>query len=212
MSNRPAGGARSKRWERSDYDFYREPPWLAEQIFDELTFGERDALDLIYDPCCGTGNILDIAKQRGHPTIGGDIIDRHPRHRFSRGNILTNQTIPSAPPGRSISVVTNPPYSYEPDIAEKIIRRVLDVVPTRRAAFILPIAFLAGQNRWRFFSRDLRPSHVLICSQRPTMPPGNLIDEMVSPFEGGMADYVVLVWSHPHKFRTECRWLQPRVK
>lgn len=212
MSNRPAGGARSKRWERSDYDWYREPSWLVEQIFDELSFGEAGALDLIYDPCCGMGNILNVAKERGHPTIGGDIVNRGARHRFNPGNILVNQHIPTAPPGRSISVVCNPPYSYETDIAEKVIRRVLDVVPIRRAAFILPIAFLAGQNRWRFFSRDLRPSHVLICSQRPTMPPGNMIDQMASPFEGGMADYCVIAYTFPHKFRTELRWLEPRVK
>lgn len=212
MSNRPAGGARSKRWPKQEYDWFCEPRWLAEQIFDEISFGDPGAPDLIFDPCCGTGNILDVAKARGHPTIGGDIIDRHPKHRFNRGNILINQPIPSAPPGRSISVVTNPPYSYEQDVAEKVIRRVLDVVPIRRAAFILPIAFLAGQNRWRFFARDLRPSHVLICSQRPTMPPGALIDEMPKPFDGGMADYCVIVYSFPHKWRTETRWLEPVVK
>ena len=213
MSNRPAGGARSKRWERSDYDFYREEPWVAQQIFDELSFGEPGNLDLIYDCCCGTGNILNVAKERGHPTIGGDIIDRDPRHRFNRGNILTNQHIPTVPPGRSISVITNPPFSYEPDIAEKIIRRVIEIVPFRRAVFILPIAFLAGQGRQRFFAKDFRPSHVLIYSQRPTMPPGNLIHEMANPFSGGMQDFCAIAYTGPkHQWRTELRWLQPTSK
>ena len=196
-----------------DYDWYREPAWLVEQLFDEIDFGRPEARDLIYDPCCGAGTILDVAKARGHPTIGGDVVDRSPRHRFNRGNILLNQPIPSTPSGRLISVVCNPPYSYEPDIAEKVIRRVLEVVPTRRAAFILPLAFLAGQNRWRFFSRDFMPSHVLICSQRPTMPPGALIEQMTSPYEGGMQDYCIVVMSGPrHRWRTEMRWLQPRAK
>ena len=213
MVNRPAGGARSQKWERSDYDFYREPAWLIEQIFDEISFGTSDAPDLIYDPCCGTGNILDVAKRRGHPTIGGDVVDRSPRHRFNRGNILINQPIPTAPPGRSISVVCNPPYSYEPDIAERVIRRVLEKVPVRRAVFTLPIAFLCGQERWRFFTQDFNPSHVLICSQRPTMPPGNLIHEMSTPFEGGMQDYAVVCYHGPkHRWRTEVRWLKPRPK
>ena len=51
--------------------------------------------DLIYDPCCGGGNILDVAKRYGHPTIGSDVIDRNPRHKFMRGNILTQ--IPRMP-------------------------------------------------------------------------------------------------------------------
>lgn len=210
MTNRPAGGARSQRWERTQYDWYIEPRWLVEQVFDEISFG--DPKDLIYDPCCGSGNILDVAKSRGHPTIGGDVVDRNPRHRFNRGNILINQTIPTAPPGRSISVVCNPPYSYEADIAEKVIRRVLDRVPLRRAAFILPIAFLCGQERWKFFT-TITPSQVLICSQRPTMPPGDKINEMSNPFEGGMQDYCVIVYTGPkHRHRTETRWLKPRVK
>ena len=213
MVNRPSGGARSQKWERSDYDFYREEPWVAEAIFDAIDFGERDQLNLIYDPCCGTGNILDVAKSRGHPTVGGDIVDRHPRHRFNRGNILSNQCIPTAPPGRSISVVTNPPFSYEDGIAEKIIRRVLESVPVYRAVFILPIAYLSSSSRWAFFARDIRPSHVFIYSQRPTMPPGNLIETMASPFTGGMSDYCAVAYTGPkHKWRTECRWLEPRTK
>ena len=212
MTNRPAGGARSKRWERAPYDWYIEPSWVVEQLFDELSFGPKGHLDMIYDPCCGTGNILNVAKRRGHPTIGGDVVDRKPAHRFTPGNILKNQHIPSAPQGCAISVVCNPPYSYEPDIAEKIIRHVLEYVPIHRAAFVLPIAFMCGQNRWGFFSEDFRPSHTLICSQRPTMPPGAMIHEMANPFEGGMQDYVWLVWTFPHKWKTETRWLRPTVK
>lgn len=213
MTNRPAGGDRSKRWPRDPYDWYKEPRLANKQLFDAIAshfpLGEADALDLIYDPCCGSGWVLDEAKSRGHPTIGSDIVDRKARHKFVRGNFLMMSQMPKAPAGRSISIVTNPPYSYESDIAEKIIRKAL-TLPVRRAIFILPIAFLAGQDRHRFFTKDFRPSHVGIYSQRHTMPPGAHIDEMPKPFEGGMQDYCVLIYTGPrHNWRTELIWLKP---
>ncbi len=213
MTNRPAGGDRSKRWERDPYDWYKEPRLANSQLFEALEryapLGEANNLDLVYDPCCGSGWVLDEAKARGHMTIGGDIVDRHARHKFVRGNFLKIQSYPKPPPGKSLSIVSNPPYSYEDDIAEKIIRKAL-TLPIRRAVFILPLAFLAGQDRYRFFTKDFRPSHTGIYSQRHTMPPGARIDEMAKPFEGGMQDYCVLIYTGPrHKWRTETIWFKP---
>ena len=148
MVNRPAGGDRSKKWERAPYDWYCESPRVVEQLFHGLALaGHSFDDDLIWDPCCGKGNILDVAKRYGHPTIGSDIIDRHPRHKFMRGNILTQITRMPVHSNRQTSVICNPPYSYEADIAELIISTILDRFNVRRAAFILPIAFLASQER-----------------------------------------------------------------
>lgn len=206
MVNRPAGSHRSQKWERSDYDWYVESPRAAEQLFHGIDFGN----DLIWDPCCGRGNILDIAKRWGHPTFGSDVVDRKPRHTFQRGNILKNITRMPKLYDRATSVVSNPPYGYEPDIAERIIARILELFAVRRAAFILPIAFLAGQDRWR---RDRlarwKPSHVAVYRERHTMPPGHAIDTMANPFDGGMADYCVLVFTRPHRWRTEFLHLEP---
>lgn len=207
MVNRPAGGARSKQWDRAPYDWYCESPRVVEQLMHGVDFGN----DMIWDPCCGRGNILDVAKRYGHPTVGSDVIDRHPRHRFIRGNVLTQ--IPRMPvyDGRATSIICNPPYSYEPDIAERIITTCLERFSARRAAFIVPIAFLASQDRWRGnkFAGQWRPSHVCIYRERHTMPPGHLMETMEKPFEGGMADYAAVVFTRPHRWRTEAVWLSP---
>ena len=102
-------------------------------------------------------------------------------------------------------------YSYEPDIAERIISTCLERFNFRRAAFILPIAFLASQERWRDnkFAGRWKPSHTCIYRERHTMPPGHLMETMESPFEGGMAYYCALVFTRPHKWRTETVWLSP---
>lgn len=213
MTNRPAGGARSKRWETAPYDWYREGPRAVEQIFAGLGpdfFGD----DLIWDPCCGKGNVLDVARRWGHETVGSDVVDRLPQHRFFRGNILTH--VSRTPrsrvrPDRPTSVISNPPFSYEKDIGERVVARILECFDLRRAAFIFPISFMAGQNRWRGgkFSGRWRPSQTLIYTERHTMPPGHLIDEMATPYEGGMQDYCVLVFTRPHRWRTETVWLPP---
>jgi hypothetical protein len=207
MPNRPAGGARSKRWERAPYDWYCESPRVVEQLLARIDFGS----DLIWDPCCGRGNVLDVAKRWGHPTIGSDVVDRHPRHRFFRANALTQVARMPSAPGRETSVISNTPYSYEKDIAERIIVHILDRFNPRRAAFILPIAFMCGQERWRGqkFAGRFYPSQTCIYTERHTMPPGHLIDEMPRPFEGGMQDYCALVFTRPHRFKTETIWLPP---
>jgi hypothetical protein len=211
MVNRPAGADRSKKWERAPYDWYRESPRVVEQLFHGLAaHGCYFDDDLIWDPCCGVGNVLDVAKRYGHLTFGSDIVDRHPRHPFQRGNILTQIKAMPTRPGRQTSLISNTPYSYEDEIAERIMTRVLEVYPVRRAAFIVPIAFLASQDRWG--PRRLlrwRPSHVCIYRERHTMPPGHLIDQMAKPFDGGMADYAVVVFTRPHRWRTETVWLPP---
>lgn len=210
MVNRPASKTTAKKYDRAPYDWYRESARVVQQLFHGLAsvgcdFGD----DLIWDPCCGVGNVLDVAKAYGHPTVGSDVIDRHPRHSFFRANVLTQVTRMPVRPGCNTSVISNTPYSYEPDIAELIIATILDRFAVRRAAFIVPIAFLASQDRWRdgLFAGRWKPSHVGIYRERHTMPPGHLIDTMAKPYEGGMADYAVLVFSRPHRWRTEVVWL-----
>jgi hypothetical protein len=205
--NRPASKTTAKKWDRAPYDWYVESPRVVEQLMHAIDFAD----DLIWDPCCGRGNVLNVAQRYGHPTVGSDIIDRKPRHRFIRANVLTQMTRMPVYAGRQTSVISNTPYSYEPDIAERIITTILDRFPIRRAAFIVPIAFLASQDRWnrnRFAGR-WRPSHTCIYRERHTMPPGHLMETMLSPFEGGMADYAALVFTRPHRWRTETVWLSP---
>jgi hypothetical protein len=211
LSNRPAGGDRSKKWERSPYDWYRESPRAVEQLFHGLAAaGVSFGNDLIWDPCCGGGNVLDVAKRYGHKTFGSDVVDRHPRHPFRVGNILKSVSKMPVLEGRATSIICNPPYSYEPEIAEKIITRIVETFPVRRAAFILPIAFLASQERWgRGRLMRWKPSQVCIYRERHTMPPGHLIDQMERPYEGGMADYCAVIFTRPHRHRTELIWLPP---
>lgn len=213
MVNRPAGGARSAKHQRAPLDWYIEPSRAVEQLFHAVDFGD----DVIWDGCCGRGTVLEVASRYGHAVVGSDLQDRRRAYAdfdfqsfpWSRLDVRQATRVPvSNLNGRTWSYVSNPPYGYQDGIAEAIIRHVISLGP-RRAAFLVPIAFLASNGRHRFFTRDLRPSHTGIMSDRITCPPGHMLDEMKDPFSGGMADYVWVIYTRPHRWRTETIWLAP---
>lgn len=208
MPGNPVGVTKDKRYAREDFDWYIEPRFTVEQLMSCISFNVGGTPDHIIDVTCGSGNILDVAKARGHSTAGYDIVNRNPAHPLTVGDFLKVERMAMAK-DRATSVICNPPYSYIEDIAEKIIRHVCRF-PIHRAAFLVPIAFLCSQGRYRFFTRDLKPSHIAYCSDRPTCPPGAKIAEMATPFKGGVGDYVWVIYTRPpKKYRTESIWLTP---
>jgi hypothetical protein len=104
--------------------------------------------DLIWDPCCGRGNVLDVAKRYGHPTIGSDMIDRKPRHRFIRGNVLTQMSRDPALRRPGDQHHLQPALQLRAGHCRADHDTILERFTVRRAAFIVPIAFLASQDRW----------------------------------------------------------------
>ena len=193
------------QYPRDPYDWYREPPSAVEPLFDAINFDD----DLIYDPSCGGGNILDVAKGRGHLTFGTDIIDRHARHPFRRGNFLQATRFP-APSDRRLSIVNNPPYGYIKGIALQFILKVLREADYHRAAFLVPIEFTCGQDRQRELYSKFPPSHVCFLTKRPSMPPGAAVEDLGDEaYRNGMADYVWIVWTAGGPHRTEALFLPP---
>lgn len=198
-------GKKAAQWPRDPYDWYREPPSAVDPLFDAIDFGD----DLIYDPSCGGGNILDVAKRRGHATFGSDIIDRYPRHPFQRGNFLRATRFPN-PADRSLSIVNNAPYNYEQGIGERFVHKALDEVPFRLAAFLFPIEFACGQGRYERLYSKRRPAYVCFLMERPSMPPGAAVEAMGdAAYSGGMADYIWIVWKEGGPYRTEALFLPP---
>jgi hypothetical protein len=220
MVNRPAGGARSKKHLRAPLDWYLEPTRSPEQLFHGVDFTLEGRALPIWDGCCGRGTILEVAHRYGHRVYGSDLRDRRGRYGdfdfpgfpFTQQDILETTANPfgfARDFGPQWAYVSNPPYNYSEGIAERIIRHVLTDLRPWRAAFLVPIAFLASNGRFKLFTRDFRPSHTCVHSDRITCPPGHKLDELANPFDGGMADYVWLIFTRPHRWRTETVWLEP---
>lgn len=197
----------SEAYAQDQHGWYRESPEPVEALFRAIDFDGA----VIWDPCCGTGNILDVAKMAGFRTIGSDIVDRHPRHQFYRANFLTSTRWPQAD---RLSLVLNPPYNAPSGTTEGFVAKALDSVPFDKMAVLVPQNFLFGQARHDELFTRRAPSHVLFLSKRPSMPPGTEVERLKATgddFKGGKVDFAWLVWTAGGPYRTEARWLDWRV-
>ena len=162
--------------------WFIEPPSVAEQVFASVDLGGS----VIYDPSCGIGTTLNVARKRKFITFGTDIVDRpgrHERHGFRRANFLKLTSFPFDPGDRGVSIFCNPPYGKIGDVdnmGEAFVVHALDHFRERceHMAFILPIEFMAGQDRYFDIYEKREPAFALICNQRPSMPPGRKVEEL----------------------------------
>lgn len=207
-SNRRAGQA----YEQQAEQWYVEPRSTAEQILDNIDLGGG----VVYDPCCGGGNLLDAAKGRGYRTFGTDIVNRGPAHQFRQADFLRLRDFPFRPPlDVPVSLLFNPPYGRVGDVenmAEKFVSHALKHFADRcfRMVALVPIEFTCGQSRYWQIYRDNKPSHELKCSQRPSMPPGHLVAQMgEKAHKGGKSDFCALVWTGANSEKCEVVWMRP---
>lgn len=207
MTKRLNGTAtKDAAYPRDPNGWYVEPESAVDQLFDAIEFE-----GMIWDPSCGRGTILDVARRRGFATMGSDIVDRFRpgRHQFYKGDFLRL----SGPPMLVHSIVNNPPYNEpSPMIAERFVEKALALGGWHRAAFLVPLEFQCGQTRFdKFFRRpETRPSHVISLCERPSMPPGQALEERGESCRGGgMADYCWIVWTSGGPYRTEHLFAKP---
>jgi hypothetical protein len=210
VSKRLSGTSNSgKQYPRDPNGWYVEPESCVEQLFDLVEFD-----GLIWDPSCGRGTILDVARRRGHATMGSDIVDRYRpgNHQFTRGDFRRVQ----APPMLRFSIINNPPYNEpSPNIAEEFVEHAIRIGGWHRAAFLVPVGFQSGQTRYEKFFRPnprsgMRPSHVISLCERPSMPPGAMLEERGESCRGGgMDDFIWIVFTAGGPFRTEHLFAAP---
>lgn len=197
----------SKEYAQDQHGWYRENAEPVEALFRVVSFGDA----VIWDPCAGTGNILDVAKRHGHRTIASDIVDRKPRHQFFRSNFLTATRWPAVD---RLSLILNPPYNAPTGTTEGFIEQAFRLVPFDKMAVLVPQNFLFGQTRRDTIYSKTPPSHVLFLSKRPSMPPGAEVERLAATgddFRGGKVDFAWLVFQAGGPYRTEAKWLDWRL-
>lgn len=215
MRGEISSGRHSKR---HPLDWYVDEFWCAEQLaiaLDDLALEKAEGL-AIWDPCCGMGNTLLAAHDRGFATYGSDVVENVAWQNFGEGAPMIFATrdfldpLETAAPA-PCSIICNPPYSYIRGIAEAFARRALQL-SSRRVCILMPSKWLASQARFQLFA-SYPPQAVLHLCQRPSMPPGDLIAAMGKrAFRGGMTDYCWIVWDvkRPTKAgHTRTMWLPP---
>jgi hypothetical protein len=180
----PAERAAPPSRERAAFDWYVEPRWAVDALFDA-----HPLAGCVGDPACGMGTIPEVARARGHDVVACDLVDRGYAHLTAKADFLTD---PSPFEGCA-NIICNPPYSYVPGIAEAFVRQAFRLCPVT-VAVLVPVRWLASEMRFRLFNHHT-PSAIYHFSKRPSMPPGHLIAELGDrAFKRGKTDYCWIVW------------------
>lgn len=175
MSSADRKEKKSHLWARHPQDWYVEPEWCSERLFEVEPFSGR-----IWDPACGLGRVLMGAEKAGHEVFGSDIARRSDycdlHLQFERID---------RPYGRNIA--SNPPFG----MAEDFLRLAL-IYADGKVALLLPLTWLSGKQRSRMLeTTPLRRVYVL--APRPSMPPGPVVVAGEKP-GGGTKDFAWFIW------------------
>lgn len=206
-----------KHSKRHPYDWYVEEQWVTEQLINELADFRYEAFNglAIWDPCAGYGNVGAAFENARHEfnIHLSDIVENVDYSQFSRRPSFASAdflALDRAP--APCSIVFNPPFSYRKGILEACVRKALKLTSSRVCALV-PNKWLASQSRYQLFRKDHPPAKVLHLTQRPSMPPGDMIAAMgARAFRGGMIDYCWIEWDviNPTKpGETRTVWLPP---
>lgn len=180
-------------WVRDENDWYVEPRECSAALFAEENFEGG-----VWDPACGTGRIVQNAKDAGYQAVGTDLITRNDLSS-SPTDFLEAEGMPE---GIS-NIVSNPPFG----LAEEFTLHALKLLPNGgKLAFILPMVWLSGFSK----KRDWLPHSPLrgyyAISPRPSMPPGAVIDAGIKP-GNGTKDFAWFIWEKGYNGKPEVGFL-----
>jgi hypothetical protein len=178
----------SHLWARHPQDWYCEPRWTADRLFEAQPFvGE------VIDPACGSGNIIEAARRAHHSAEGWDIVDRgFPGVKVRDFRMVTEPVA---------NFVSNPPFG----IAEHFVSHALELA-RHMTCMLLPAKWIQGDKRSRWL--ECTPlMRVLFITPRPSMPPGTAIAAGHKP-GNGTTDYAWFIWQRGFKGERSFGWLR----
>lgn len=159
---------------RNTDDFYATPSWCTAAILPHLDPGVP--LPVVLDPGCGDGAILRVCHERWPSAVllGYDIEDR------GCGWCYVRDALDPKPWDHPDVIVCNPPFSLAMEFLERALH---EVAPGGEVAFLLRLAWMAGQKRATF--HRAHPSDVYVLPRRPSFTGNGKSDS---------ADYCWMVW------------------
>lgn len=187
------------RHKRHPNDWYVEPSWAVKAIIPVLVPLMRRWYDRIigsrpriWDPCCGKGTTPAAFRNAGIESWGTDLVDRGADRSLWLG------LLDFFGPGGGLrllqrtSIISNPPYKRTEEFVRSALQQTRNVV-----AVIVPLNFLCSGGRFALFMEEHPPLQVVFLSDRPSMPPGDKIEEMGDrAFTGGTTDYCWIIWDN----------------
>jgi hypothetical protein len=179
-------------WARHPDDFYVEPFWVSERLFEVERFPGS-----ILDPACGLGRIVMSARNAGYQAFGEDKVERSYFCEREHDFLSDLRFGPD-------SIVSNPPFGIAQQFAVEAINAA-----RLKVALLLPTLWLHGDERSRWLAETpLR--RVLILTPRPSMPPGPVIEAGIAP-GGGKNDFSWFIWEAGFSGAPEIGWLRRKA-
>lgn len=186
-------------WGKVEGEWFVEPRQATAFLLDRERFGP-----LIWDPCCGQGNILLTCAERHYQGLGSDIVDRRaPGVDFSWQPL--DFLGPSIVTPGDADVIMNPPYGGS-KLAVAFIERAWSLPGVGKMAAFVNGKFLFSDRRATGLFAEMPPARVYPVRPRPSCPPGALLRSGEVEAKGGVENFVWLVWSRDHTGPTEFIW------
>jgi hypothetical protein len=168
---------------------YETPYSMTRQLFQAEWFGKKET---ILEPACGDMAIVQVMTNLGYKNVdfgdigrGSDFLALKPGHEYSY-------------------IITNPPYSKSFDFIEKA-----KTIATSKIAFLLPLTYLQGQERFDKIYQDknfsLARVHVFI--RYPML--GDIL-RGDGKYRTGMQTYAWFIWDKSHKGPPQIGWIDNR--
>lgn len=205
-----ARARQSHIFERQAEDWYCEPSWCWQRLFERKGFVRGMT---VLDPACGLGTCVEAAKAAGMHALGTDIVPRWEarpdrqglyevsdflKPSFTEGGWPVRQTAGWQFPD---AICSNPPFKHAREFADLALRRTAGSV-----CLLLPTKWIQGADRARWL--DKTPLHkVLFICPRPSMPPGHVIVSGQKP-GNGTVDFAFYWWLRGYDGAPQVGWLQ----
>jgi len=113
---------------------------------------------IIWEPACGTGNIVKALREAGHAVIATDLNDRGCPYSQSRIDFLMH-----CPSSNIDAIVTNPPFSLAEEFVDVALQRAPLVV------MLLRLAFIESERRSRILDGGMLARILVFANRLPMM-------------------------------------------
>lgn len=175
--------SRNNTGKRKASDLYETPHSMTRQLLDVEPFSEW-----ILEPAAGHGAISSVLRARGWEVVEDDI------NEGPGGDFLVRI-------GHAPCIITNPPYT----LALQFILKARQVA-TWKFAFLLPIDYLHGNERYRrvFQDTEFPLARVWVFTRRPMLGEP-LRDD--GKYHTGMQTYAWFVWDRYHRGPATIGWI-----
>lgn len=190
-------------------DFVPTPPWATRALYEYVapslklnaSFGD------FYDPACGHGHMMQVAKEYGHPTVMGSDFSAPqllkarerlgPDYKLWHEDYIDGGMLPET----HHTIVSNPPYKHLNEFIDKMLDTAMYGV-----GILCRVQALEGEKRWKNIYTKRPPTQIAFFSNRIPFKTGAVVQKAPKMF------FHVWLWWEEYfgPAASQRKWASPR--